>query len=217
MLTRRLRPSPIGRRSALVMITMVGACTSTRDVSAPREYPLRFIVSNSLVAPVTVSVDGVPQLGLQAGKSSGLTVQSTAKFLTWSSAKTMDSEGRVIPDDIGEVQIAVASVNHEVEISNVIGNQPYITAGIFNHTTAPVSIGVYDGVSVSCAAALPAALPERSGFTQIGYYRLLPTTEVRAYRAPTNCTGPYLTWPSSLLRGYSDKSGLLALSLDSAP
>lgn len=217
MMTAGVRHMLGARGSALAAVALLAACTAPRDVAGPAQYPLRFIVSNDLVAPVTVSVDGVPQLGLQAGKSSGLTVQSTAQFLTWTSAKTMDANGRVIPDDIGEVRIAVASVNHEVEINNVIGRQPYITAGIFNHTASPVSIGVYDGISVSCAAALPAASSTRTGFTQIGYYRLLPSTEVRAYRDPTNCTGPFLAWPPAMLRGYMEKSGLLALSLDSAP
>lgn len=217
MLTCSRRRILVARRSVLVTIALLAACTGTRDVAGPGQYPLRFIVSNRLVAPITVSVDGVPQLGLQSGKSSGLTVQSTARYLTWTSAKTMDSQGHLIPDDIGEVRIEVASVNRDVEISNEIGNQPYITAGIFNHTKAPVSIGVYDGISVSCAAALPAATNERIGFTQIGYYKLLSATEVRAYRDPANCTGPFLAWSPSLLRGYDDKSGLLALSLDSAP
>ena len=164
-----------------------------------------------------MSVDGIPQLGLQGGKSSGLTVSSKAQWLTWTSAKPMDAHGQPIPDDIGEVKIAVAAINHDLEINNIIGNQTYVTASIFNRTTARVSIGVFDGLSVSCAAALPAASDTRSGFTQIGYYRLLPVTELRAYRDPTNCLGPYISWPSSELRSFDEKSGLLVLSLDNAP
>jgi len=201
----------------MVLLALVAACGSARDASGPAEFPVRLIVSNNLIAPVTMSVDGVPQLGLQSGKSSGLTVSSTAQWLTWMSAKPMDSHGQPIQDDIGEVKIAIAGINYVLEISNVIENQTYITAGIFNHTDVPVSIGVYDGLSVSCAAALPAASDARSGFTQIGYYRLLPATVVRAYRDPTLCTGPYVSWPSSELRKFDDKSGLLVLSLDSAP
>jgi hypothetical protein len=201
----------------VVLLALVAACGGARDASGPAEFPVRLIVSNNLVAPVTMSVDGIPQLGLQGGKSSGLTVSSTAQWLTWTSAKPMDSEGRPIPDDIGEVRIAVAAINHELEINNVINSQTYVTASIFNHTAAAVSIGVYDGFVVSCAAALPGASGTRTGFTQIGYYRLQPVTEVRAYRDPLHCTGPYLSWPSSQLREFSDKSGLLVLSLDSAP
>lgn len=198
-------------------LSLAAACGSARDTSDPARYPLRFLVSNNLIAPVTVSVDGVPQLGLQGGKSSGLTVPTSAQWVTWTSAKPMDAQGRAIPDDIGEVQIEVAAIGRDLEISNVIDNQPYITAGIFNHTGAAVSIGVYDGVTVSCASALPAASESRSGFTQIGYYKLLPATTIRAYRDPLTCTGPYIAWPTSELREFSEKSGVVVLSLDSAP
>ena len=202
---------------AIGLLFLAAACGSGRDASAPAEFPVRLVVSNSLVAPVTMSVDGVQALGLQSGRSSGLTVSSKAQWLTWMSAKPMDAHGQPIPDDIGEVKIAVASISRDLEINNVIDNQTYITAGIFNHTDASVSIGVYDGLSVSCASALPAAYGPSGGFTQIGYYRLLPATEVRAYRDPTNCTGPYFSWASSQLRKFDAKSGLLTLSLETAP
>lgn len=204
-------------RLTMLVLSLAAACAGARDTSGPAREPVRFIISNNLIAPVTVSVDGVPQVGLQGGKQSGLAVPASAQWLTWVSAKPMDSRGQPIPDDIGEVRIAVAAINGDLEINNVIGNQPYITAGIFNHTRAAVSIGVYNGSAVSCVSALPAASESRSGFTQIGYYKLLPATMVRAYRDPLTCTGPYLAWPSSQLRGFSEKSGVIVLSLDSAP
>jgi len=201
----------------MLVLFLAAACGSTRDTSDPGQYQVRMIVSNSLIAPVSVSVDGVPQLGLQGGKSSGLAVPASAQWLTWTSAKPMDSQGQPILDDIGEVRVAVAAINGDLEISNVIDNQPYITAGIFNHTRTAVSIGIYNGVTVTCASALPAATDDRRGFTQIGYYKLLPATAVRAYRDPLTCSGPYVTWPSAQLRAFSEKSGVIVLSLDSAP
>jgi hypothetical protein len=200
----------------VVMATLSGACESGHGTTEPAEFPVRFVVSNNLIAPVTISVDAVPAVGLQGGGSSGLTVSSSAQWLTWMSAKPMDSQGQPIPDDIGEVQIAVAGINGRLDISNVIGDQTYITARIFNQTDAPVSIGVYDGASVSCAAELRARSGVVSGFTQIGYYKLLPATEVRAYRE-SHCGGPYVPWPSSQLKGFTAKSGLLTLTLASAP
>jgi len=200
---------------AVVLMALGAACKSDGP-SGPAEFPVSFVVSNSLIAPVTVSVDAVPAVGLQGGASSGVTVSSTSQWLTWKSAKPMDAQAQPIPDDIGEVRIAVAGINGRLEISNVIADQTYITARILNRTSAPVSIGVYDGSSVSCAAELPAASGAVSGFTQIGYYRLLPATEIRAYHE-SRCVGPYISWPSSQLQGFTAKSGLLFLSLDSAP
>ena len=178
---------------------------------------MRFAVTNALIAPVTISIDGAPQATLVNGASIGLTVPSTAQWLTWTSAKPMDARGRPIPDDIGEVRVAVSGINGALEIRNVIEDRTYITARVFNLTTAPVSIGVYDGSAVSCAGELPATSGGEVGFVQIGYYRLLPTTEVRAYRDPSRCTGPYVSWPATRLAGFAAKSGLLALVLETAP
>ena len=214
---RRHLPVQLRSLVAIVLIALGAACESGRATSGPTEFPVRFLVSNRLIAPVTISVDGIPIVGLQGGGSSGLTVSSTAQWLTWMSAKPMDSHGQPIPDDIVEVQIMVSGINLLLEISNVINDQTYITAGIVNNTNVPVSIGVYNGSSVSCAAELPATSGTVSGFTRIGYYRLLPATEVRAYRDPSRCSGPYVSWSSSQLKGFMDKSGLLNLSLDSAP
>ncbi|MEK7401904.1 MAG: hypothetical protein AABZ80_06020 [Gemmatimonadota bacterium] len=200
----------------LVAMVLMAACERAGGASGPTEFPVAIVVSNSLIAPVTISVDAVPSLGLQGGRSGGLTVSSMAKWVTWTSAKPMDARGQPIPDDIGEVRIAVSGITGLLEISNVIGDQTYVTAQIFNQVKAPVSIGVSNGISVSCAAELPAASGTVSGFTRIGYYKVLPATEVRAYRGPA-CSGPYLSWPSSELKGFMAKSGLVSLSLTSAP
>lgn len=201
----------------MAMTAPATACESDRATSAPAEFPVRLIVSNHLIAPVAISVDGIPILGLQGGASAGFTVSSTAQWLTWRSAKPTDSRGQQIPDDIAEVRILVGGINRLLEITNVIADQPYITAAIFNFTNTPVSIGVHDGSSVSCAAELPATSGVATGFVRIGYYALLPATEVRAYRDPSRCIGPYVSWSWPLLKGFTEKSGLLTLALDTAP
>ncbi len=201
----------------MLFAMLVGACDSGSTASGPSEFPVRFVVANALIAPVTISVDGTPHVILTSGRSTGITVSSTAQWLTWTSAKPMDARGHPIPDEIDEVKVPISGISGALEIRNVINDQTYITARIFNFTRAPVSIGVYDGSAVSCAAELPAASGSVAGFVQIGYYRLLPATEVRAYRDPSLCTGPYVSWPRSELASFEPKSGLLSLSLDAAP
>lgn len=221
-LARTRHHLPVPLRSLVAMVLMVlmalgAACASDRATSGPTAFPVILQVANHLVAPVTIAVDGVPIVGLQGGASTSLTVSSTAQWLTWTSAKPTNSRGQPIPDDIAEVRVLVAGINRLLEISNVINDQTYITAGILNYTNAPVSIGVFGGTSVSCAAELPAKIGGAIGFTRIGYYVLLPATELRAYRDPSSCSGPYVAWSSSLLNAFSGKSGVLTLSLDSAP
>jgi len=181
----------------------------------PSEFSVRFVATNDLLAPVTILVDGAPYAILSNGKSTGLNLSSRV-HLTWTSAKPADARGQPIPDQIGEVNVTITAINGVLEITNVIDDQTYITASIFNHTASPVSIGVFDGSAVSCASQLPAASQNAVGFTQTGYYRLTPATEFRAYATP-DCTGPYSPWPSSQLAGFEAKSGVVTLSLTSPP
>jgi hypothetical protein len=185
--------------------------------AAPSDTLIRFHVSNHLLAPVAIRVDGVAYVNLSGGASTNVTVSREAQWLSWLSAKPMDFEGQPIRDDLSEVQVSLSGIDLQLDISNVVNGQTYITAQILNFTSAPVSIGVYNESSVTCAARLPAASGGTSAFTQIGYYRLLGTTEIRAYRDPSTCTGPYTAWSSSQIRDFSAKSGLVSLRLDSAP
>jgi hypothetical protein len=203
--------------TAATMGLLGAACEVNHAPTETAPFAVRFAVTNHLVAPVTISIDTVPYAILLGGKSTTLTVPSTVPSLTWTSAKAAGSNRVPIPDDIGENKVSVAGIGSALEITNVINDQTYITAGIYNTTAASVSIGVYDGTSVSCAAELPAAVGVARGFTQTGYYKLLPTTELRAYHAPSGCTGAFTTWPSAQIKSFAAKSGLLTLTLDSAP
>lgn len=199
-----------------MLVAPIGGCDGARATSTAA-VPLRFLITNHLLAPVQVSVDGAPAIGLNSGASGGITVPSTAWSLTWTSAKPTDAEGHPIPDDIGEVKIAVAAIGPTLDISNVVGDDTYITVRILNHTSTPASIGFQNGTVTSCAAALPASTESRTNFTQTGYYRLLPTTEIRAFRDPIRCSGPWVAWTPTELRAYSARSGSLVLSLERAP
>lgn len=205
----------------LARLTLIGALVAgcrggDSTLSGPATSPLTFNVSNSLIAPITVWVDGSAYAMIDGGSGMSLTVPSGTQWLTWTSAKPKDADGNRIPDDIGEVRVAVAGINRELAIGNVIDDQPYFTARIHNDTTEPVSIGVFNGSSVSCAGTLPAAANGVTGFVLIGYYRLLTNTEVRAYRDP-GCTGPYVAWSRSTLSNMAPNSGAIALILESAP
>jgi hypothetical protein len=200
-----------------MLVALGTACDSNHATSPAIPFAMRFSVINDLVSPVTISVDSVPYLILPGGKTASLTMPSTAKSLTWISAKAAGSNRAMIPDDISEVKVSIAGIGTALDISNVINDQAYITAMIYNSTSSAVSIGVFDGSSVTCAAELPAASSTSRGFTQTGYYKLLPATEVRAYSAPSGCTGGFMSWPASQVKAFVIKSGLITLTLDTAP
>ena len=193
------------------------AACSGDSVTVPLQTgPVTFRAANDLIAPVTIRVDGQPYVILSSGRSTQLTLPANTR-LTWTSAKPADAQGQLIPDEIGEQTVDVSSITGALEITNVIGDQTYFTARIFNFTTGPVSIGVFEGSTLWCAALLPAASASAPGFTVIGYYRLLAATELRAYTASPACTGAYVAWPPSQLSALQAKSGLLTLSLESRP
>ena len=207
-----------GPSRATLLLVVATACGSGTSAPTGDDVPFRFQVTNALIAPVTVSVDGTPYAILNNGKGTSLTVPPRAQWLTWTSAKPAGPDGVAIPDQIGEVKIPISGINGSLEIANVIGDQTYITARVFNATRSQVAIGVTDGTTLYCAGVVPAASPQGvNGFVQIGYYRLLPSTEVRAYRDGSVCSGAYVAWPSSELTGFAAKSGLLTLLLESAP
>jgi hypothetical protein len=204
----------------LARLTLAGAllvaCQGSDSALAPSgAYRVTFAVSNMLIAPVTISIGGSPYAVIGGGSSMSLTVPADAQWLTWTSAKPKDQNGNLIPDDIGVVRVSVAGINRELDIANVIGDQPYFTARIHNDVAVPVSIGVYNGETVACAAVLPPAANGVTGFVLIGYYRLLPVTEVRAYRDP-GCAGPYVAWPRSLI-APEPNTGVVSLILEDQP
>jgi hypothetical protein len=211
-----MRVADSGSLVAVMLVAATNGCDPSRT-SGTADVPLSFVITNNLLAPVSIAVDGVPAIGLNGGRSASLTVRSTAQWLTWTSAKPTDANGQPIPDDIGEVKIAVAGIDRALDISNVIGGRTYITARIFNHTAVAASIGIFDGTTTTCVSLLPAPTGPAAPFTQTGYYQLGPATEIRAFRDPVNCTGPWVAWGQADLRAYSAKSGSLILSLDTAP
>lgn len=200
------------RTGCAVAALLLAGCDGSYQ-TAPRDGLVQLSVVNNLVAPVSIVVDGVPHFGLFGGESMGLTVSSNAQWLTWISAKPTDENGIAIPDEVDSVRIAISGINATLEINNVIHDQTYFTARIFNSATASVSIGLFDGATVTCVSRMRAG----QVYTQTGYYRLLAATELRAYRDPDHCTGPYVTWSNAVLKTLEPKSGALLLYLDSAP
>lgn len=207
------------RLAATILLVSVAGCKADPPTASggTGNFVVRFQVVNALLAPVTIAIDDTAYAILSNGKSIGLAVSPKAQWLTWTSSKPTDSTGVPILDDIGQVRVRVSGIGSVLEITNIINDVTYVTPQFFNLTSARVSLGVYDGSTVSCASVLLAASGTVNGFTKLGYYRLLPSTEIRAYRDGSHCTGPYVSWASSQLAGFSPKSGLVTLTLTAAP
>lgn len=201
---------------ALCLVLLIG-CDGSKGTAEPEEFQVQFEVQNYLIAPVHITVDGSPYMSMFGGTVSTMIVSSRAQSLGWISAKPTDENNIPIPDDIVQQTIFVGGIDKTLAITNVIGTHTYVSARIFNDTPTAVSIGVFDGTTVVCASKLPASTTSSRKFTQVGYYRLLPETELRAYSDPSNCTGSWMAWPKAALRNYQEKSGALVLTLTAPP
>jgi len=199
--------------AALLPILVLGACVGEVMSPAPNDSPVTFLVANDLIAPVTITVDGSPYAIVNSGGSMQMTLPATTR-LVWTSAKPADSHGNKIDDQVGDITVSVAAINGKLELTNFIDNETYFTARLFNFTSTRVSIGVFDGSKVWCAAVLPETTVTAPGFVLIGCYKLLPSTDVRAYTTAMDCTGLHVTWPGAQLTDLQAKSGLLTLSLE---
>lgn len=199
--------------TSTLLIVVAAACGGDVGMPAPNDSPVTFVAANALVAPVTITVNGEQYAILNPGRSTQMTLPANA-HVTWTSAKPADAQGREIADQIGVISVDVPAINSTLEFTNIIENQTYFTARIFNLTASQVSIGVFDGSKVWCAANMPPATTSGPGFIIIGYYKLLPATEVRAYTTASDCTGAYVLWPQTQLTDFQAKSGLLTLSLE---
>src|SRR5436309_6982048 len=97
--TTRYHSIPSRNLVAMTLVTISAACGRTPVSPEAPGFTVRFSLSNQLLAPVTLSVDGVPHVGLLGGGRTNVGVPSTAKWVSWTSAKPAGPTGVPIPDD----------------------------------------------------------------------------------------------------------------------
>ena len=135
------------RGGAVALGVVLAGCAGGEPTPPAREFPMPVLLSNALVAPVTIAIDGVPVARLSSDGSLPVTVSSTAQWLTWTSAKPTNDAGRPIADDIGEVRVRLSGIGPAFEVTNIIDGQQYISARFYNHTDAALGVGVHDGAA----------------------------------------------------------------------
>src|SRR5579859_3711230 len=97
-------------------MTLAGCAGDGPAAAASRPFKRLFVVTNQLLAPISISIDDTATLILQNGQSGPVTVSPVAQWLTWTSAKATDFNGIPIPDDIGVVRIPVAGIGDTLQI-----------------------------------------------------------------------------------------------------
>ena len=68
--------------ASILLIALVTGCSGDTSLPAPNNSPVTFIATNSLVAPVTIKVNGEPYVILNGGRSTQMTLAPNAN-VTW--------------------------------------------------------------------------------------------------------------------------------------
>src|SRR5437764_34040 len=91
--TTRHRSMPSWNLIAMTVMALGVACGTNPVATEAPTFTVRFSLSNRLVAPVTLFVDGVPHVALLGGGNTHVAVPSTARWLSWTSAKPAGANG----------------------------------------------------------------------------------------------------------------------------
>jgi hypothetical protein len=177
---------------------------------------VRISVVNRLLYPVSVKVNG---LDFATVPGSG----SLAKDLTGTSTVELTYEmvrptlnGRPLGDEVKGWFPGTASAQGALQftITNQTGTEPVFAPLVTNGTLEPLLLEVNANTpSVNRCDCTVAAGAQNFGF---GYYRLLPASNVRTYRAGSNYTGASIGqpgWAQFLQPG----SGAMRLYFDRLP
>lgn len=179
----------------------------------PKE-PHTASVFNFLLEPVRTSAGGIAYGTIQPNDNSVLTIPGGVSTLTVTPAHEYYTDGSQVPDDVTSFDFHLNGATPVIDVSNVQGGAAYFAPRITNLASVAVSIAVVDGSNVRCLLRLDPTFD----VTQLGYYRLTATVEMRVYRFGNSCTGSYLTWPNSQLTQLMEtKSGRVLLGNSATP
>ena len=105
------------------------------------------------------------------------------------------------------------------EVSNVVGDRKYFALLLGNSTSTELMFGINMGLpepdnrwEKKCYCPLSA----RSPLIYVGYYRLLPDSNIRVYRYGPEYAGPYNTW-LRFSEQVDDRAGIILLNVYAVP
>jgi hypothetical protein len=209
----------VGAGSTVIRAS-VGGLIATAIVNVnPSEPPepdkVTIEVENALIEPISVEINGVPRLTVpskatrKASASPGEPVQ-----VSWSLVRPTDAHGEPLGEAIGETFPLVLDPQRTLSYraDARIGDHAYFAPLVRNETESDLLIGVNMG--------LPSE--DRCGYTvlagstaSLGYYRLVPESNVRAYLGSTY-THAHVSW--EILPEHVDRvSGRIELTAAFGP
>ena len=156
------------------------------------------VVTNQLVRPVNVDVNGTVIGSVPAGQTAQQSMPAEPFMqVGWTVVPFTRTDGQPIGDIMSGVYPGVANpfgtLNYTANYQ--IGTQYFFAPAVNNTSGADLIIGVNMGLQSEnrCVCVVPAS---GSNIT-LGYYRLFSNSNVRGYRANSNYSGGYIFWPQT--------------------
>lgn len=226
-LQRTLSPGTYYLRVASFGASTAGSYTVALTASTSTVVTATLRIDNDLIYPVIIRANGV-----LLGSANGVAITSftytgpSAITVSWELVRpTIAGTSTAVGDSMTATYDTFSIANGAIEnfvVDNVVGTTPYFVPRVDNQTSATLLMGVNVGLTAQNLCNCTVA-----GFAQnvaLGYYRLFTNTNVRAYRAGSNYTGPYIYWGSDpsgmttpLVSLVQAGSGLVDLSASIAP
>jgi hypothetical protein len=156
-------------------------------------------ITNYLIYPVRVRANGV-LLGTAAGSevtqfpyTGSASVTISWELVRQTIAGTSTAIGDTMDGSFAPATFTQGAIEGYI-VDNVLGANTYFVPVIDNLTPATLLMGV--NVGLSSQNLCNCTVWPFEGNISIGYYRLFSNSNVRAYRATSNYTGPYIYWGS---------------------
>jgi len=199
---------------AAVVVLGAGATLAVWWLLGPRSATLA--VSNALVEPAEILVDGIPADTVAAGGQAVLDLSPRkVQQVSWRLIRPVMGDGTPLGEELADVFPTPPgrARRAEVTIHAVVGGQamvaPLVTNPTLRDLTAVINVGT------AAAAPCRCVIPARGQRTHIGYYRLFQNSRMRVYAASAGPRGRFLEVPG--LADLADPSSGAALIEIRAP
>lgn len=184
------------RFATLCFIGLLGlAACGGDDPSEPSSTATVLTVTNKLLIPIQVNVNGKSVGRIEAGVASqfNLGTIDTLK-MDWDMICATMPDGEPIGYEGGGVFSTIRTTGgvKSVTIDNEIGSSIYFSPAITNASSESMKMTVNKGLPSEIQCPLEIAAGAQG--VSIGYHRLYNGTSIRGYRASSDYSGPSAIW-----------------------
>lgn len=197
--------SPVGVVQGIRAGTAIISATSMADpsrsgsatvlVGSAPPATTELLITNSLLNPINISVNGTVVGSVPANETRRTTVQRSGSLnVAWDLVRTRTTSGVEVGDVLGGVFDPISNPGATVSLTvdTRIGDQFIFSPVIVNNTSTTLLMGVNEGLQSQ--SRCNCTVPGLSSGTRIGYYKLFSNSNVRAYRSGSGYTGSYIFW-----------------------